>query len=85
MKSPRPSASQRGYGAAHQAARKRLAQLVASGLAMCARCGVPIAAGAEFDLDHTDDRAGYLGPSHVSCNRGQRKGDDAGRRVSRRW
>jgi hypothetical protein len=36
---------------------------------MCARCGLPIAAGAEFDLDHTDDRAGYLGVSHRTCNR----------------
>jgi hypothetical protein len=45
-----------------------MAQLVASGLATCARCGLRIAAGAEFDLVHTDDRAGYLGASHQACN-----------------
>jgi hypothetical protein len=47
----------RGYGAAHKAARARHAALVASGLATGARCGRPIAAGAPFDLDHSDDRA----------------------------
>lgn len=32
----------------------------------CARCGHPV--GRDFHLDHTDDRTGYLGPSHPSCN-----------------
>jgi hypothetical protein len=50
----------------------------------CARCGLPIAAGAEFDLDHTDDRAGYLGASHQACNRGAPSRDQR-RRMSRRW
>jgi hypothetical protein len=35
----------------------------------CARCGEFIQAGAAFDLDHTDDRSGYLGASHQACNR----------------
>jgi hypothetical protein len=52
--------------------RKRLEALVATGLAVCARCGGPIDKGAPFDLDHADDRKGYLGVSHPSCNRGAR-------------
>lgn len=51
-------------------ARRRLEPLVASGLAVCARCGEPIEAGAAWDLDHSDDRSGYLAPSHLKCNRG---------------
>jgi hypothetical protein len=40
--------------------------------------GLPIAAGAEFDLDHTDDKAGYLGASHQACkSRGALKGSGA--------
>jgi hypothetical protein len=61
--------SARGYGAEHQAVRKKYAALVASGEATCARCGQPISPGAQFDLDHADDRAGYLGVSHPRCNR----------------
>ena len=84
MGSVRLSTSQRGYGAAHQARRRQLAPLVAAGLMRCARCGEPIEAGEAFDLDHTDDRAGYLGASHQACNRGAPSRDRA-RRVSRRW
>jgi hypothetical protein len=50
----------------------------------CARCGEPIEPGDAFDLDHTDDRAGYLGASYQACNRGQ-PARDSGRRVSREW
>lgn len=53
--------------------RRRLEALVAAGLATCARCGQPIAKGAQFDLDHADDRNGYIGVSHPRCNRGARR------------
>jgi hypothetical protein len=76
LTSPRLSTSRRGYGSSHQAAR-RLEPLVASGLAVCSRCGERIEAGAPFDLDHSDDRSSYLGPSHVSCNRGAHSRDGA--------
>ena len=41
----------------------------------CARCGLPMDVSQLLDLDHTDDRTGYLGLSHRACNRrdGQRK------------
>lgn len=57
----------RGYDATHEAERKRWVPIVASGRVACARCGETIV-GA-FDLDHTAERDGYLGPSHPSCNR----------------
>jgi hypothetical protein len=34
----------------------------------CARCQRLILPGQEWVLDHTDDRKGYLGPSHATCN-----------------
>ena len=49
-------------------ARKALVPFVASGAARCSRCGLPIAAGEEWHLDHSDDRRSYLGPSHAACN-----------------
>ena len=63
------STTARGYGHAHQVLRKRVAKIVAAGLAVCARCGLPISPDEPFDLDHSDDRRGYLGPSHRRCNR----------------
>ncbi len=59
----------RGYGWKHQQARARVARQVAAGTATCARCGYPIDREEAWDLDHSDDRAGYLGPSHARCNR----------------
>jgi hypothetical protein len=70
------------YGAAHRALRRRLEPKVAAGLAFCARCGERIEPNQAWDLDHRDDRQGYLGPSHATCNR-QAKGGR--RRRSREW
>ena len=67
---PRSTASttSRGYGTAHQAERRRWEPLVEAGVAVCVRCGVPIAPGTGWHLDHRDDKLGYLGVSHASCN-----------------
>ena len=76
----------RGYGWwAHRTRRAAIAPLVAAGKAICASCGKRILPGESWDLGHTDDRRGYLGPEHARCNRakGARKG--AGRVVSRSW
>lgn len=61
----------RGYGGAHQALRRALAPVVAAGGVACSRCGRLIEQWQSWDLDHRDDRMGYLGPSHASCNRGE--------------
>lgn len=66
----RQSTTARGYGVAHQAERKRWETVVKQGDAVCTRCQKPLAPDDPFDLDHTDDRTGYLGAAHVSCNRG---------------
>jgi hypothetical protein len=62
----------RGYGATHDRLRQRWAPHVAAGSVRCARCGKPITPGTPWDLDHTDDRRTYRGPSHAHCNRGAR-------------
>lgn len=65
----RPTTTARGYGAEHRKLRAGWARKVAAGSVLCARCGKLIFPGAEWDLDHTDDRSDYLGPSHAACNR----------------
>ncbi len=57
----------RGYDHQHRAIRK--AGLPAAYGTPCARCGETMLEGQDLDLDHTDDRAGYLGFSHRACNR----------------
>ena len=58
-----------GYGWPHQQERARWQALLDRGEPIdCARCGRPIGPGQGWALDHTDDRAGYLGPSHTRCN-----------------
>jgi hypothetical protein len=65
------STTGRGYGARHQAERKRWAPVVKAGRAVCTRCGLSIDPAEPFDLDHADDRSGYLGVAHRRCNRGE--------------
>jgi hypothetical protein len=36
---------------------------------LCSRCGNPMLAESDMELDHTDDRRGYRGYSHRACNR----------------
>jgi hypothetical protein len=63
------STTARGYGARHQAERKRWDALVQAGIVTCARCGFLIEPGTRgWHLDHAEDRLGWLGPSHASCN-----------------
>jgi hypothetical protein len=57
----------RGYGAAHQA--RRAKTLTAAYGEACGRCGKPMLEGQALDLDHTDDRTGYMGFAHAACNR----------------
>jgi hypothetical protein len=59
----------RGYGAQHQQERAKWVAIVDAGDTKCARCHALIKADQAWDLDHNDDRTGYIGPSHVSCNR----------------
>jgi len=65
---PRPGTSTtRGYGRPHR--RLRAALLPTAYGRACPRCGAPMTVGQALDLDHTDDRTGYLGFSHRACNR----------------
>lgn len=68
----RGTTAQRGYGYAHQQQRERDTEVVASGEAVCWRCGEPIDPLDEpWDSGHDDhDRSIWLGPEHELCNRG---------------
>jgi hypothetical protein len=55
------------YGGEHQALRRAVTPYAVG--SVCVRCGRPILPGQPWDLDHTDDGAGYLGASHRRCNR----------------
>ena len=70
----RGTTTERGYGTKHQRIRAWWEPRVASGKVNCARCGERISPLEQWHLDHTDDRTGYLGPSHVACNTGARGG-----------
>ena len=60
----------RGYGSKHQALRAAYQWRMDHGeLFVCHRCGRVIKPTHFWDLDHTDDRGGYRGPAHRSCNR----------------
>jgi hypothetical protein len=58
----------RGYTNAHVARRRQQEPLVATGRVACCRCGELIQPEQAWHLDHRDDRRGYLGPSHATCN-----------------
>jgi hypothetical protein len=60
--------TKRGYGWKHQQLREKWQRSVDAGVATCSRCGYPIEPGEKWHLDHTDDRQGYYGPAHSSCN-----------------
>ena len=83
---PKPDGTvARGYGHQHRLARAAAKKTVDAGLAACSRCGGMIVPGTPWDLDHTPDRLGWLGPAHRYCNRaaGARVGN-ARRRGRRR-
>ena len=64
------SATARGYGVAHQAARRRWAPMVERGEVLCGRCGRSIDPGTPWDLSHPKDDKGLPPePWHASCNR----------------
>lgn len=72
MPGPKLSTTQRGYGSPHRQAREAaLEDLRRYDGQPCHHCTKPMwyAARARLDLDHTDDRAGYRGLAHASCNR----------------
>lgn len=62
----RGTTTERGYGAEHQQLRADMQGTVIG--QPCARCGHMILPTDTWHLDHTDDRSGYLGPSHARCN-----------------
>ncbi len=71
------------YGARHRAIRRAL--LPGAVGSPCARCGRVITAADAIDLDH-DEFGGYLGWSHMACNRRAAaiKGNQLRRRSNRR-
>ena len=80
----------RGYGYAHRQLRLQYAPLVKAGMVTCCRCGEWIQPSEPWDLDHSEDRTAYLGPSHQHCNRSagarKRKGNAPSEpRRSRAW
>lgn len=64
----RGTRQQRGYTSQHDRLRARWKPRVEQGQVDCARCNQRIHLGQLWHLDHTDDRTGYLGPSHQACN-----------------
>lgn len=56
------------YGAEHRRLRSQWQNKVSAGGVRCATCRQPLA-GRVWDLGHTDDRTGYVGPQCRACNR----------------
>lgn len=69
-----PTTTEQGYGAKHQAERRRWQRRLDKGeLVPCSRHDQPYCPGGPVDptnweLDHADDRDGWLGPAHPPCN-----------------
>lgn len=87
----------RGYGAHHQAERRRWATKLNHGQAItCAcpgdcgrhtdRCTTAIHAGSNWDLGHTPDRKAWTGPECVPCNRARGAvNSNAPQVITRQW
>ena len=72
------------YSPRHHELRRQWQPIVEAGEALCCatRCvekSRKIDPGSEWDLGHTQDRTGWIGPCHVKCNRveGSRRGNAA--------
>lgn len=65
---PQGSAHRRGYGRDHQVERLVALANYTPG-DPCSRCKTEMLASDPLDLDHTDQRDGYLGLAHSWCNR----------------
>lgn len=71
-------ASARGYGRAHRQLREQWRRKIKAGACPpCSRCGRPIFPSEAFHLDHEENREGWRGPAHSSCNvkAGAKKGN----------
>lgn len=64
----RGTRQQRGYDAEHDRERAKWKAILDRRPWPCGRCPEQIMPGQLWHLDHTDDRAGYIGPSHDHCN-----------------
>jgi hypothetical protein len=60
------STGARGYGRPHRRLRARL--LPSAYGTPCVLCGEVMSEGEPLHLDHTEDRLGYRGFAHASCN-----------------
>lgn len=69
----RTSTTGRGYGSQHQRIREQLLEQFTEG-DPCAICGRPMVGKRGLDLAHNEDRSGYRGLSHASCNRATNTG-----------
>ena len=65
----RPSSTARGYGTQHRTLRQAWQRAINTSRILCTRCTKPIRPDEPWDLDHSDDRSAYRGPSHMTCNR----------------
>lgn len=62
------STTARGYDHRHRRIRQALLAALVPGTP-CPHCQRPMHPDQHLDLDHTDDRRGYRGLAHASCNR----------------